>query len=129
MRYLCLIYDEETKLAGMSKSDSDAFMGEYDLSTREGLRDLEGAREYGASLRAYAQPLTGLEPSNRREVTVRGLPTHGVVKARSEAECAAQDRILFGSWEAPGADREQAPEARARPHAPAVSGRVPHGSR
>jgi len=29
MKYLCLIYDEEKKLAGMSKSDSDAFMGEY----------------------------------------------------------------------------------------------------
>lgn len=29
MRYLCLIYDEEKKLAGMSKSDSDAFMAEY----------------------------------------------------------------------------------------------------
>jgi len=29
MRYLCLIYDEEKKLAGMSKNDSDAFMGEY----------------------------------------------------------------------------------------------------
>ena len=29
MKYLCLIYDEESKLAAMSKSDSDAFMGEY----------------------------------------------------------------------------------------------------
>ncbi len=29
MRYLCLIYDEEKKLGGMSKSESDAFMGEY----------------------------------------------------------------------------------------------------
>ncbi len=29
MRYLCLIYDEEQKLAAMSKSESDAFMGEY----------------------------------------------------------------------------------------------------
>ena len=29
MRYLCLIYDEEQKIAGMSKSESDAFMGEY----------------------------------------------------------------------------------------------------
>lgn len=29
MRYLCLIYDEESKLAAMSKTDSDAFMGEY----------------------------------------------------------------------------------------------------
>ncbi|MGE0438904.1 MAG: YciI family protein [Gemmatimonadales bacterium] len=29
MKYLCLIYDEEKQLAGMSKSESDAFMGEY----------------------------------------------------------------------------------------------------
>jgi hypothetical protein len=29
MRYLCLIYDDEKKLAAMSKSDADAFMGEY----------------------------------------------------------------------------------------------------
>ena len=29
MRYLCLIYDDEKKLAAMSKSDGEAFMGEY----------------------------------------------------------------------------------------------------
>lgn len=29
MKYLCLIYDEEAKLAGMSKDQSEAFMGEY----------------------------------------------------------------------------------------------------
>jgi hypothetical protein len=29
MKYLCLIYDEEVKLAEMPKSDSDQFMGEY----------------------------------------------------------------------------------------------------
>jgi hypothetical protein len=29
MRYLCLIYDDEKKVNGMSKSDADAFMGEY----------------------------------------------------------------------------------------------------
>ena len=29
MKYLCLIYDEETKLRGMSKSEMDALMGEY----------------------------------------------------------------------------------------------------
>ena len=29
MKYLCLIYDEEKKLQGMSKSDMDALMGEY----------------------------------------------------------------------------------------------------
>ena len=29
MKYLCLIYDEEKKLQGMSKSEMDALMGEY----------------------------------------------------------------------------------------------------
>jgi hypothetical protein len=37
MRYLCLIYDEETKLAAMAKPESDAFMGEYFAFT-EGIR-------------------------------------------------------------------------------------------
>jgi hypothetical protein len=35
MRYLCLIYDEERKLNGMSKAESDAFMGEYFVFTEE----------------------------------------------------------------------------------------------
>jgi hypothetical protein len=29
MKYLCLIYDEEKKMAAMSKTEEDAFMGEY----------------------------------------------------------------------------------------------------
>jgi hypothetical protein len=29
MKYLCLIYDDEQKLAAMPKPESDAFMGEY----------------------------------------------------------------------------------------------------
>jgi hypothetical protein len=33
MKYLCLIYDEEQKLAGMSKSEADVFMGEYGAFT------------------------------------------------------------------------------------------------
>jgi hypothetical protein len=37
MRYLCLIYDEEAKMATMSKSDADAFMGEYFAFT-EGIK-------------------------------------------------------------------------------------------
>src|SRR5262245_29211657 len=37
MKYLCLIYDEESKMATMPKSESDAFMGEYFAFT-EGIR-------------------------------------------------------------------------------------------
>ncbi|HEY8258653.1 MAG TPA: YciI family protein [Gemmatimonadales bacterium] len=29
MKYLCLIYDDEKKVAGMSQKESEAFMGEY----------------------------------------------------------------------------------------------------
>ena len=37
MKYLCLIYDEEKKMSGMSKSEGDAFMGEYFAFT-EGIK-------------------------------------------------------------------------------------------
>ena len=37
MKYLCLIYDEEKKLGEMSKTESDAFMGEYFAFT-EGIK-------------------------------------------------------------------------------------------
>ena len=37
MKYLCLIYDAEKKMVGMSKTESDAFMGEYFTFT-EGIR-------------------------------------------------------------------------------------------
>ena len=33
MKYLCLIYDEEKKMAGMTKSEGDAFMVEYGALT------------------------------------------------------------------------------------------------
>jgi hypothetical protein len=35
MKYLCLIYDEERKLDAMSKSEADAFMGEYFAFTNQ----------------------------------------------------------------------------------------------
>lgn len=35
MKYLCLIYDEETKMRAMPKAESDAFMGEYMTFTED----------------------------------------------------------------------------------------------
>lgn len=35
MKYLCLIYDEERKMADMAKADADAFMGEYFAFTND----------------------------------------------------------------------------------------------
>jgi hypothetical protein len=37
MKYLCLIYDDEKKMATMSKDDGEAFMGEYFAFT-EGIK-------------------------------------------------------------------------------------------
>lgn len=37
MKYLCLIYDDEKKMATMSKDEGDAFMGEYFAFT-EGIK-------------------------------------------------------------------------------------------
>ena len=37
MKYLCLIYDDESTMAGMSKEEGEAFMGEYFAFT-EGIR-------------------------------------------------------------------------------------------
>ena len=35
MKYLCLIYDEEKKMAAMTKSEADAFMSEYFAFTND----------------------------------------------------------------------------------------------
>jgi hypothetical protein len=35
MKYLCLIYDEEKKLAALSKADGEALMSEYFAFTKE----------------------------------------------------------------------------------------------
>ena len=35
MKYLCLIYDEEAQMNGMSKEEGDAFMGEYFTFTND----------------------------------------------------------------------------------------------
>ena len=35
MKYLCLIYEDEKKLEALSKSESDAFMGEFFAYTEE----------------------------------------------------------------------------------------------
>jgi hypothetical protein len=51
MKYLCLIYDEEKKLAAMPKSDGDPFMGEYVAFT-------EGVKQSGHYLGGHAlQPV------------------------------------------------------------------------
>ena len=51
MKYLCLIYDDEKKVAGMSKSEGEAFMNEYFAFT-------EGVKKSGHYLAGEAlQPV------------------------------------------------------------------------
>ena len=61
MKYLCLIYDEEKKLAEMPQSEGEAFMGEYFAFT-EGIRE-SGHYVAGEALQSVA---------TARNVRVRG---------------------------------------------------------
>ena len=67
MKYLCLIYDEEKKLGGMSKSESDAFMGEYFAFT-EAIRKSGHYIDGQARRPAATRPLTpcAAEPGSTR---------------------------------------------------------------
>ncbi len=68
MRYLCLIYDEEKKLAALSKSESEAFMGEYFAFT-EGIKK-SGHHVGGEALQPVQTPPT--VPSPRRKSSWAG---------------------------------------------------------
>ena len=69
MKYLCLIYDEEKKMGSMSKSEADAFMGEYFAFT-EGIR---GSGQYvaGEALQPV-QTATTVRVRNGKALTVDG---------------------------------------------------------
>ena len=56
MKYLCLIYDDEQVMAGMSKSEGEAFMGEYFAFT-EGIRQ-SGHYVAGEALQPVAAATT-----------------------------------------------------------------------
>jgi hypothetical protein len=56
MKYLCLIYDDEQVMAGMSKSEGEAFMGEYFAFT-EGVRQ-SGHYVAGEALQPVASATT-----------------------------------------------------------------------
>ena len=56
MKYLCLIYDDEQVMAGMSKSEGEAFMGEYFAFT-EGIRQ-SGHYVAGEALQPVASATT-----------------------------------------------------------------------
>lgn len=69
MRYLCLIYDEEKVVAGMSKADMDGFMGEYFTFTE----DIKRSGHYvaGEALHPVATATT-LRTRNGKTTTTDG---------------------------------------------------------
>jgi hypothetical protein len=69
MKYLCLIYDDEKKLDGMTKGDSEAFMGEYFAFT-ESIRK-SGHYVAGEALQPV-QTATTLRSRNGRLSTTDG---------------------------------------------------------
>jgi hypothetical protein len=69
MRYLCLIYDEEKKLTEMSKSDADAFMGEYFAFT-EGIK--KSGHHLGGEALQPVQTATTVRVRNGKVATTDG---------------------------------------------------------
>ena len=69
MKYLCLIYDEEKKLAGMSKAEGEALMGEYFAFTK----DIQTSGHYlgGNDLKPVGQATT-VRVRNGRATTTDG---------------------------------------------------------
>jgi hypothetical protein len=69
MKYLCLIYDEETTMNAMSKADSDAFMGEYFAFTN----DIKASGQYVAGEALHpVSTATTLRIRNGKTVTTDG---------------------------------------------------------
>lgn len=69
MRYLCLIYDEEKQLAGMSKTESDQFMGEY-FGFTEGIK--QSGHYLGGEALQPVQTATTVRVRNGRVSTTDG---------------------------------------------------------
>jgi len=69
MRYLCLIYDEEKKLDGMSKSESEAFMGEY-FEFTEGIQ--KSGHHLGGEALQPVQTATTVRVRNGKTSTTDG---------------------------------------------------------
>ena len=69
MKYLCLIYDEEKKKGAVSKSEADAFMGEY-LAFTEGIR--KSGHYLGGEALQPVQTATTLRVRNGKVSTTDG---------------------------------------------------------
>lgn len=69
MKYLCLIYDEEKKIAAMSKTESDAFMGEY-FAFSEGIQ--KSGHMLGGNALQPVQTATTVRVRNGKASTTDG---------------------------------------------------------
>jgi hypothetical protein len=69
MRYLCLIYDDEKKLSGMSKSEGEAIMGEYFAFT-EGIK--KSGHHLGGEALQPVQTATTVRVRNGKVSTTDG---------------------------------------------------------
>lgn len=69
MKYVCLIYDEEKKNAGMTKAEGDAFMGEYFAFT-EGIK--KGGQYVGGEALQPVQTATTVRVRNGKMSTTDG---------------------------------------------------------
>ena len=70
MKYLCLIYDEEKTFTGMSKAETEAFMGEYFAFT-EGIKKSGHYLGGEALKRSTRQPRFASETGRFRRPTAR----------------------------------------------------------
>ena len=93
MKYLCLIYDEEKKLGGMSKTESDAFMGEYFAFT-EGIRK-SGHYVAGEALQPV-QTATSVRVRNGKVSTTDGpfAETKEQICGYDVIDCADLDQAI-----------------------------------
>ncbi len=69
MRYLCLIYDEESKLNTMAKAEADAYMGEYFAFT-EGIK--QSGHYIGGEALQPVQTATSVRVRNGKVSTTDG---------------------------------------------------------
>jgi hypothetical protein len=69
MKYLCLIYDEEKKAAAMSKTEGEAFMGEYFAFT-EGIK--KSGQYLGGEALQPVQTATTVRVRNAKVSTTDG---------------------------------------------------------
>ena len=69
MKYVCLIYDEEKKMTGMTKAEGDAFMGEYFAFT-EGIK--KSGQYVGGEALQPVQTATSVRVRNGKVLTTDG---------------------------------------------------------